>query len=210
MALDKDKIAAAIQDGLGFASETTSGVTEKVAEAIVAHLQTGIVNFLPATITGTAPPSGGPLTGGAGQGGIITLVPAAFVPLLINAFGTASAEIQNFGTTLSAQFMTAIVEYQTGSVTGTCSNTPTSPGALIGEAQGGVLSNMQPSSMATAIASAIGQTSASDQISSMCEKLVEAIQSDAEVSHLTGTVIATISAGGGPIIAGAATGGTIA
>lgn len=67
--LDPGMLGKAIS---AFMGGTVSPELEKMCKAVVEHVsKEGSVSFLPGTITGLCPPAGGPITLGAGVGGVI-------------------------------------------------------------------------------------------------------------------------------------------
>jgi hypothetical protein len=183
-----------------------------MAADIVSHIQSGIVAFAPGTITGTAPPSGGPLSAGAASGGVITLIPSALTAAFISTFGNNTAEIAGFANAISTHIMSGTVSFSSGNITGTCTNTPPaptpSPGPLVGGAgSGGKIVGLTGNGLATLIAAGINQSYISPQVLQMSTEIVNHIMDNAEVT--LPLVTATCPAGGGSITLGAAAGGTI-
>lgn len=209
MPMNPTQLAEDIRDALGFASLAVPPQTAAMAAAIVAHVQTGVVTFLPGTVTGVAPPSGGPLTLGAAMGGTVLLVPSALEAAFIAAFGTSTPEISGMAIAMSTHFATVLAAFATGTITGACSNTPVSPGVLVGAGANGTLSGLIGATLASTVASGIGQAATSPQLSAMCDVIVNHIMDNGVVTLPPASVVGVCSAGGGPIVAGAATGGFI-
>lgn len=208
MAMSGPTLATAIKGGLGFGAMANTAQLSGLAAAIVAHVQTGVVAFLPGTITGTAPPSGGPLIAGAGAGGTIVLVPTALESALVGVFGVSTPEILGMADAISLHVSTlGLVSFASGTITGACSNTPVAPGVLAGVGANGTISGLVAGTLATALAVGIGQPAPTSQLTNMATEIVNHIMNNAVVS--LPVVTATCSAGGGPIIAGAAAGGII-
>ena len=205
-------LADLMKDALGFGDFDTSDENLGFAEAIVEHLQTAVVNHLPGSILGIAPPSGGPLTNGEAVPvpGNILLVPADLVAGLSAKLGQSTPEIAGIAEAISEHFLTAGVQFETGDITGTCTNTPASPGALIGEGTGGKIVFLSGPILAAEMADGINQPSVSPELLELANAIVDYVGDNAEVSYATGTVTGTAPAGGGPIPDGAGTGGTIA
>lgn len=208
MAMNGATLATAIKGGLGFGALATSAKNLALANAIVAHAQSGVVSFAPGTIVGTAPPSGGPLIAGAGTGGTILLVPSALVSALVSAFGTSTSQIVGLANAISNHIATGLVVFAPGTIIGACSNTPVSPGVLAGSGAGGTITGLSGPVLATAITSGIGQGAPTSQVTNMATEIVNHIMSLGVVT--LPVVTAVCSAGGGPIVGGTAAGGTIA
>ena len=118
-------LAAKIQSEAGY--PYISPELLKFSTAVTDHLKTGIVVFAPGTITGTCTntaESPGPLTGGAGSGGKITLLSGpTLAQLLSQAIGESyvSPQLLQFAITLVTYTMTmAEVAYASGTVVGLC------------------------------------------------------------------------------------------
>jgi len=208
MAMNPTVLADAIKNGLGFGALPTSGKNTGMAADIVMHVQSGVVNFAPGTIVGTAPPSGGPLIAGAGTGGLITLVPTALASAFAITFGVMTPEIQALATAISSHVSTlGTVTFAPGTITGACSNTPVSPGVLAGAGAGGTIIGLVGAVLAADIASGIGQPGPTPELINMATEITDHIMNFAVVT--LPLVTGVCSAGGGPIVAGTAAGGTI-
>lgn len=212
MAMNATALATAIRDALGFSDKPVSSQSTGMAAAIVTYLSSSaIINFLPGTITGTAPPSGGPLQDGAGSDGVITgLVGADLASEMKTQMGLPSvtAQLTAEAGAICDEVMNGTVAFSTGSVTGVCGNTPTSPGPLTGQAAGGQISGISASAMADAMASAMGGP-ATPQLTAMCTAIATHIMGNAVVVVAMPNVTGTCSAGGGPVTLGAAAGGSM-
>ena len=209
MPLNDTALASGMKDALGFSAKPTSAQNADFAGSIVKHLMTGIVSFLPGTITGTAPPSGGPLTNGAGSGGKIIHIPPGLAALLAAALGAATPEISGMANAISNHIVAAgLVSFKTGSITGACANTPTSPGPLVGAGANGAIEGLSGPAMAALMASGMGKGAPSPELSKMCDAICNHIMKNAVVT--LPLVSGLCGPGGGPITLGAAAGGTIA
>lgn len=212
MAMVVSDLADALKSSLGFGALATSSQNTGLAKAIIDEMMAALVNHAPGTITGTAPPSGGPLISGAATLGLITgMTPASLAARMIAEMGFASisAEVLQMATAICTHLQTTgTVSFASGNITGSCTNTPVSPGALIGEGTAGQIVGLSGPVLAALIAVAYGGI-VSPQLLSFSTALTDYIMNNAEVTYLTGTVTATCSAGGGPIIAGAGVGGII-
>lgn len=209
MGMSGSTLADAIKSGLGFGAYATSTKNLGLANAIVAHVQTAVVTFAPGTITGTAPPSGGGLIGGAGTNGVIVLVPAALESALVAVFGISTPEILGLADAISLHVSgLGKVTFSSGSITGVCTNTPVAPGTFTGTGSNGHVIGLSGSTLAAAITAGIGQTIPTSQLTNMATEIVNHIMNNAVVTLALAT--GACSAGGGPIAAGTGSGGTIA
>lgn len=209
--VDHDLLAVEMKDGLGFGAQATSSKNLQFAQAILTHLKTGIVVFAPGTVTGTAPPSGGPLTLGTAAGGLITaLVPVAFNTLLVAVFGTATTEIMALATSISGHFTsTGLVSFATGGITGVCSNTIVNPGVLVGAGANGKITVGPGAVLAASMASAMGKPAPTPQLIAMCSAITDHVNLNAVVTLPAASVSGVCASGGGPVTLGAAVGGII-
>lgn len=208
MALDDAQLALDIQSFMGFLGDNSSEV-EGMATAIVDHLKTGVVNNLPGTINATALPAGGPITLGTGAGGTITLVPGSLVPGLVAAFGSSTPQIISISSAITSFFLTGLVTFAPGTITGTSTNTPSSPGVLtLGAGSGGLITGLVPSVLATSLAAAVGSTVTS-QITGLANAITSHVLLNAEVSYPSNSINGNFIAGGGPMLLGSGVGGTI-
>lgn len=210
MPMVANDMADLLKNGLGFGTDPTSNETKGMARAIIAEFGIAIVSNAPGTVNGAAPPSGGPLTGGTAVGGLIAgMAGATLAAKMQMEMGKPSItpQLLGFAGAMALHFLTGLVSFTL--ITGACTNTPVSPGALTGAGANGKIAGYSGPTLATAIAAGIGQPSASAPLISMCTNLVTYIMANATVTY-AGTVVGICPAGGGPITAGAASGGTIA
>lgn len=211
MAMVSTDLADKIKTGLGF-SDPTSDETKGLAKAIVDELKQASVSHAPGTVLGTAPPSGGPLILGSASGGLVVgMTPATLAAKMQSEMGKPSIapDLLGMATAISTYFITGLVDFSPGSITGTCSNTPLNPGVLVGEGSTGRITGLVGSALATLMASSMGKPGATPELNAMCTEIVDYVMSNAEITYMTGSISATCSAGGGPIIAGTGVGGTI-
>ena len=181
--------------------------------AIVQHVQTGSVDNASGTVTGTVPPNGGPLQDGAATNGIISGLSGSTLASLVASeagYPSVSAELSTICEEIVFHIQGfALVEFAAGSITGTCTNTTTTAGTFTGTGSGGTLSGMNGGGLANAIHTAVGYPgSVSAKLTQFCSAIVNYIEANAEVSY--STVTGTCSAGGGSLIGGTASNGTIA
>lgn len=210
MAMSPSDLAKAIHDALGEDGDPSDEV-KGMAEAIIGEITTmGMVSFLPQTISGTCPP-GGPLSAGAGQLGLL-LGPSG--PTLAVQMAAKmkkpgpTPQLIGMATGITTHLLTAQVSFSPGGISGTCANSPVSPGPFIGTGTGGKISGMAGDGMASLVAAGLGQ-SANDKVKKKCAAIVDFIQQNAEVMFAMGTVLGTAPPGGGPLIAGTAIGGRV-
>lgn len=211
MAMDASKLADELKEA-GGQKGSTPDEQKGFAKAIIEEIQQlGLVNFLPGTVKGNAPPSGGPLAGGNASGGVIVGPQGPTLAARMAAGmgkGPPTPQVVGFATAITTHLLTAQVEFSSG-VTGSCTNTGApSPGPLLGEASKGKIKGMQGKAMADLAGPALGGP-ATPSLIKQCQAIVDHIQKNAEVSFLTGTIIGTCPSGGGPILLGAGTGGKI-
>lgn len=74
MSLDKSTLISSLT---AIFSDVAAGTTptqkaNSIADAIDTYVKSGTISFTSGQVTGTCPPSGGPLTSGAGTGGQIS------------------------------------------------------------------------------------------------------------------------------------------
>lgn len=210
MAMNPSALAQAIKEGLEFGDKPTTAQLIGEASAIIAWLATGTAVNAPGTVTGNAPPTGGPLAGGAASNGtLIGLVPSVLVGFMQSYMGFPSItpELQAMATAITTHFLAA-GKVSFTSITGVCTNTLVAPGVLIGAGAGGKISNIDGDALVQIMSAMMGKTPPSKQHRAKCVKLVEYIKQNATVTY-AGTVTGVCSAGGGPVIAGTALGGLI-
>src|SRR6266481_6594343 len=119
-------LATTIRTGMGFPSPNSTQLIGW-ASGVITHLEmSGIVNFLPGTITGVTAP-GSSLSNGAGFGGIVSgLSGSVMAPLVASGVGYpgVSSILQIYGNQIALHVMTGLVTFAPGNVKGTCINTP--------------------------------------------------------------------------------------
>lgn len=202
-------LASVLKDGIGQIIST--GQVDGFAQAICeTFTTTGIITNPPGTITGVAPASGGPLSNGAGVGGIITGITGAGLAALVALYAgypSITPELQGFCDAMANHFITGIVVFPVGTITGVCGNTPASPGPLVGEGAMGEITGYSGPILATAMAGGLGQGGPSPEVVGFATNLVTYLMDNAEANYATGSVTGTCPAGGGPIPDGAGVAG---
>lgn len=193
-------------DGQG-APTQVSNETQEYASGIIAALKAAIVSNPTGTITGISAP-GAPLSAGAGIGGLMVIQPSPMIAKTSNGFAPPGPNLVLENTAVIQYIGTGIITFASGSVTGTCTNTPVSPGPLTnGAASGGTITLLTGVACAAAVAAATG--SAGPDMVKHYTALIDYILENAEVSYASGSITAVCPPGGGPITAGTGVGGTI-
>ena len=208
MALVPALLATEMKNGLGFSTLLSTSQLDSFAAAIIDHIKTGVVSNAPNTVNGSAPPSGGPLIGGTAINGTIALVSTDLEQRIVAAIGNPSPQVIQMAVAISSHFVT-FSNISFALITGNCTNTPTTPGVLIGEGINGTIAGLNQNLLASAISSGIGQPNPSPELLTMCQNIITYIQLNASVTYPPASVTAIVSAGGGPIINGSATGGFV-
>lgn len=213
MGLVASDLADAIKNALGFSTLATTSETVGMAKAIIDELTiNGLVNNASGTITGIAPSSGGPLSNGAGSGGVISgLTGASLANRMKTEMGkpSISSPLLQMATSIANHLLTGIVSFASTKITGICTNTSSNPGPLTnGAGTDGVISGLSGTVLANDMKSGFGGT-VSPELLAMCNAIVNYIMTNGVVAYLSGSVTATCSAGGGPITLGTGVGGKI-
>lgn len=172
-------------------------------KGLVAALQAGVVSHAPGTVNGTTV-AGGPLALGSASGGLMVLTPALFIAKTQVATPNPLYAAEN--SALIAYIMASgTVSFDPGTITGTCSSTPSSPGPLLlGQGTGGKIVGLS----GAAAALAVGATGP-DAVKHY-DIIMTYIMENASVSYPLNSVVGTCPPAAGPLAAGAATGGIIA
>lgn len=182
--------------------------------AIINELQTfGKVNNASGTITGTVPPSGGPLVNGAGSNGLISMLQATrLASAVVSSAGYpfTSTQVSQVCVEIVSHIQTlGTVSFATGNIQGVCTNSPITPGTLSGgTGVNGTISGLDGTILANAIHTSVGYPGmTSIKLIQFCTAIVSYIMANADVSY--SLVTGTCSAGGGSLIVGSASNGTI-
>lgn len=211
--LDETKLAQKIHDALGQKKDghgnptPISNQTKNDAAGIVAALKAAVFSNLPGTITGVTAP-GSPLTAGAGSGGIMVITPAPAIAKMGVGLPPQAVPNASKETTALIQYIgTGLVAFASGNITGTCTNSPTSPGPLTaGAGSNGTITGLTGSACATFVASALG--SSGPESIKHYTAIIDYILANAVAAYASGSVVGVCPSGGGPLTAGAGTGGT--
>lgn len=104
---------------------------------------------------------------------------------------------------------TALVNFAAGGITGTCTNTSSSPGPLAaGAGANGSLVGLTGAGASAAVSAAIG--AAGPDMIKHYTALIDYLTANAKATYASGSIVGVCPPGGGPLGAGAGTGGTIA
>jgi hypothetical protein len=202
MALSASTLATQLASALGI-DETD--YTTAYAEGLIASLTAA--TFAHALVTGGAPSSGGSLISGAASGGILTISSSPMEAITSSQFST-SPQITTENQALITYIGTATVVFSAGNIIGSCTNTPTSPGALAaGAGTNGTLTGITGAGAYSAVQAAWPQIGPLG--SDFYDALINYILANAVCSYAPGSVTAVCPAGGGAITGGVGVGGII-
>lgn len=214
MSLDITKLAKeinkalAVNDAHGQKIKVTSQM-ETYAKAIINTFHAATTAHAPGTVTGITAP-GAPLSAGAAiNGTLLSFLPATWLSTMLSGFPTSNPGILSTEANGSTGYISgaAKINFAPGSITGTCTNTPTAPGPLTGGAgSNGTVDALVGAAWATAVIPPLGDPILSKKVYTA---IVKYINENAEVSYPPGSVVGTCPSGAGPLSAGAATGGVI-
>lgn len=208
MSLSADELAKAMWATMGPQNDAEGNPLE-IPKQIVNRAK-GIVEAFKLTtvshalVTANGLP-GAPITNGAANGGVLAGLTAGPV----NArMGDIPAGMKQSNAALMTYLATGTVTFDSGSITGTCSATPTSPGPLVaGAGNGGYLVGLTGSACVSALKGQglkLGPDS-EDFYGAIVDYLLENL----EVTYAPGSVVGTFPSGGGALIGGLASGGVI-
>lgn len=194
-------------DGYGKPT-SVSTETQSYASGIIAALKAAVVSNAPGTISGVCAP-GSPLSGGFGVGGLIVMTPAPMIAKTTGGFpGLSQPLLSKENVAIVTYLATGLVSFAAGNITGQCTNTAESPGPLTnGAGSGGKIIGITGAAAMAAVIAATG-FNGPDMIKHYTA-LVDYIKDKAEVTYASGSVVGVCPSGGGPLGAGAGTGGTI-
>jgi hypothetical protein len=212
MTMNVSTLADAIKNAIGHSDVATSSQTTGLATAIIDEVKAAVVTNAPGTVLGTAPSSGGALVDGEASNGVISGMTKESLAGLIKtevALESITPQLLGLANAIVVHVMIGKVSFAKGKVIGPCSNTTNSPGALTGLASDGKIAGISGDDMATLAATGLGESSVADTLKAMCNVIANHIMDNGVVAYVSQNVVATCSAGGGPISAGAATLGKI-
>lgn len=200
--------ALAVLDKDGAPIATTDQM-KTYAEAVITTLQTGIVSHITGTVNGVTAP-GSPLVAGAALGGLVAnLLPTTWASIVSGGNPLANPAMLVTDSTQSTAYLTSscLVNFIAGTITGTCTNTPVSPGPLAaGAGTGGLILGLVGAAWAAAVMPPSGNPILTQNL---YNAIAGYIMTNAEVEYASGGIIGTCPAGGGPLVAGTGVGGTI-
>ena len=210
--MDATYLAQQLQTALGLTS-----VTEELtgyATGYVTALKTGLASHSSGTVVGTAPP-GGPLVGGAATAGQISGVIPTVMTGIMSATGgfhfanQAMISSEN-SATLGYVESAGIIDFESGSVNGTCTATILSPGILAnGTGTDGEISLLVGSALASLIKPIVSPTQSAPLMVPFYTALCNYTMDYLRVNFSTGTVTGNFAPGGGALTGGAASGGVV-
>jgi hypothetical protein len=208
-------MAESIRSSMGFPLPVSTELVGWASGVIGEITSNAKVNNAPGTITGTCP-SGGPLSSGAGTGGLISSMSGSDMASLVKSgagYPSVSSELSTFCSQIVSHIQSlGMVTFASGSITGSCTNTPLSPGPLAaGAGSNGVITGLNGTTLATAIHSSVGYPgSVSTPLINFCTAIVNYIMANAQVTYASGTISGLCPPGGGSLSAGTGVNGTIA
>src|SRR5579863_7374403 len=133
-------MADSIRSTMGFPLPVSTQLTGWATGIIGELTGHGLVNNASGTITGVCAP-GSPLSAGAGTGGLISGLSGSRLASAVQAaagYPSVSSQLTAFCAQIVLHIQTAgIVTFTSGHITGTCTDTPLSPGPLAGGAGSG-------------------------------------------------------------------------
>jgi hypothetical protein len=210
--LNASSLADELRVAIGF-PPPTSPILEGWASAFLNELQSNaiVTNSL---VTGSCPP-GGSLGGGASVGGLISGLSGsrlASATASASAYPSVTSKLSGYSSQIVLEIMSfGLVSFASGNITGSCTNSPVSPGSLAGGAgANGVISGLSGSRLASAIHNTSGYSgSVSPSLLKFSTAIVDHLQNNGVASYAAGSVTGTCPAGGGSLSGGMASGGKI-
>lgn len=214
MALDKKKLAQAINEALeikdkdGNDIETTAEM-EVYADAIITSLKTTTVTLL--LVEGTAGAPGGPVPDlRASQGTYLPpLTPDKWSAVTIAGFTKSDpAALLTEATTSTLYLTTATnIVFEEGSMQGTSTATPTTPGNLVYTGDtGGKITGLTGEDWAKASLPPTGDPAVA---SKLYKAIIDYLVKEAEINFAPGTVNGVFASPGAPLTGGVGLGGLI-
>lgn len=215
MALVPALLADKIKTDMGFAGLTSAQLLGW-ATGVIDEIQNVAVVTNVSGITGTCLASGpAPLSSGIGTGGVISAMTGSSMATKVkNAAGYpfVSTQLTDFCTGIVNHIQSlGTMEFASGGITGTCTNTLVVAGPLTsGAGINGTISGLNGPVLALDIHNAVGYPgSVSTKLVEFCTAFTDYIMSDGVGAYASGQVTGTCPAGGGPLEDGAGVSGTI-
>lgn len=209
--LDATQLAQEINKAIGATDKDGNKikVTEEMktyAKAILT-LKQATTAHAPGTVTGTTAP-GSPLSGGAAMNGLLVgFTPGPWLGIMSGGFPSAPDIGKEATASVGYINGAAKINFAANNITGTCTNTPTSPGPLAaGAGNDGTIDMLDGEAWSKVVIPPTGDPKLASKI---YKAIVKYINENAEVTYAPGSVVGTCPSGGGPLAAGAATGGVI-
>lgn len=208
-------LASAIRVAIGATDKDGNPITTTpemlaYANAIIDTLSAGSLDNATGSVTGTGIPLS-PLVNGAASGGLLTLSSGPWSAALSSGFPSADPGKLSAETGVSVPFVesNSQIDFPSGTITGTCTATPATPGILAGGAgAGGQLSGLDGDAWATAVVGSQG-LSVNALAKAIYNAIVSYLSSNAEGTYASGQVTGTFGIGGGPMMAGTGVGGSV-
>lgn len=213
MTLDASELATKIlNDSLGSPTDKdgkpipATTAMQEYAAGFIAAIKAGTFSNLPGTIVGVTA-AGGPLSAGAGLGGILVATPAPWIAKTANGFSPVGPDLAKEHAAVITYVMTNFITFAPGKITGTTTNTPVAPGILNNGAgtDGKFLTVNGAACMAAVIAAGVAS---GPMMVKHYTVLMSYLMEKGVGAYASGSVVGIAPAGGGPLTAGAGTGGT--
>lgn len=194
------------EDGEGKPTPVSSQ-TQEYASGYIAALKASTVAHAAGLVTATGTPATPIADGAATMGLFVGLVPA---PMLAKTQVGAPGPFSVLENTAVINYVlaNATITFDSGTITGTCTATPTSPGPLVaGAGTMGYVEGLDGSACSDFVASQTGLDGPDMEkhYTALMDYTIESL----EVEYLTGSVIGSFATGGGPMIAGTGVGGIV-
>lgn len=179
------------------------------SSAIITTFQSAMTTHLVGTVTGVTT-AGAPLANGAAMNGLLlNFLSATWLGVMTSGFPTANPANLNSEASASTGYISgaAMINFASGTITGTCTSTPVAPGPLVaGAGTMGTVDDLMGSDWASAVIPPMGDSVLTENI---YNAIVNYINTNAEVEYITGSVTGTCPPAAGPLAAGTAIGGLI-
>jgi len=196
MPMDPTKLAKEIASALGADAPTPQIIGMSTA------FVTGVLSatFTHPSVVGVTAP-GAPLANGAAPGGIILAVigPKISADIASAVGGPPTPQILALGDGFATHMMTAMVNFDAGMITGTCTNTPLAPGPLVlGGGQDGKIMGLSPDALVSLWAAGFGGKT--PELEAKAKAVVEFFTNEAAALYPPGGVIGICPPAGGPLV----------